>query len=120
MPTVNSSYWILTALTSQVALLYYALVFAAAIRLRYVAPMVARAYEIPGGKFGMWVVVTLGILSCLIAICLGFFPPAKLKIGNVFFYEAFLVGGLLTFCGVPFLLMRRAAKRQEKLDLEVA
>lgn len=112
MPTVNSSYWILTALTSQVALLYYALVFAAAIRLRYSAPMVQRAYEIPGGKPGMWLAVILGITSCFIAIGVGFQPPAQLKIANVAYYEAFLIGGLLLFCVVPLLLLRHA-RRQE-------
>lgn len=118
MPTVNSSYWILTALTSQVALLYYSLVFASAIRLRYCAPMVARAYQIPGGKVGMWIAVILGITSCLTAIGIGFQPPAQLKIGNIFYYEAFLVGGLFAFCGVPLFLLRRAKKREKNMMLE--
>lgn len=107
MPTINSSYWILTALTSQLALLYYALLFASALRLRYTAPMVKRAYEIPGGKLGMWIVVVFGIISCIAAILLGFLPPAQLHIQNVFSYEAFLIGGFIVFCGVPFLITRR-------------
>lgn len=111
MPTINSSYWILTALTSQVALVYYILFFAAAIRLRYCAPMVARAYQIPGGKIGMWVVVLLGILGCLLAIIIGFQPPAELNIANLFYYETFLIVGLVLFCVAPLLLIWRA-KRQ--------
>lgn len=120
MPTVNSSYWILTALTSQVALLYYSLVFAAAIRLRYTSPMVARAFQIPGGKPGMWIAVTLGITSCFTAIFLGFQPPAQLHIGNVFYYEAFLLGGLTMFCGMPMLLINRAKRRQAKENAAAA
>lgn len=114
MPTVNSSYWILTALTSQVALLYYALVFAAGIRLRYVAPMKARAFEIPGGKLGMWIAVIFGITSCFTAIFIGFQPPAQLHISNVLYYEAFLLGGLSVFCGLPMLLITRAKRRQAR------
>lgn len=114
MPSVNSSYWILTALTSQIALLYYAFLFAAALKLRYKAPMVPRAFQIPGGLVGMWIVVIFGISSCFLAILLGFQPPSSLKLGSVFYYEAFLVSGLLVFCGLPWLLFRRADIRQSR------
>ena len=38
MPTVSSSFWLLSAMTAQLALLSYAIMFAAAIRLRYQPP----------------------------------------------------------------------------------
>ena len=79
MPDVSSSYWILTAMTVQLYLLMYNLLYAAAIKLRYSEPDVPRAYKIPGGNMGMWLVAGLGILGALFAIFIGFFPPAQLK-----------------------------------------
>ena len=38
VPSINSSYWMLTALTTQILVMMYILIFAAAIRLRYTQP----------------------------------------------------------------------------------
>ena len=40
----------LTALTTQILVMMYIMIFAAAIRLRYTQPDAPRAYKIPGGK----------------------------------------------------------------------
>ena len=60
MPSVSSSFWILIALTAQFYVILYVFMFAAAIRLRYKRPDVKRAYRVPGGNIGMWVVAGLG------------------------------------------------------------
>jgi len=104
MPTVSSSYWILTALTIQLYLIMYILMFAAAIKLRYSKPDVNRAYRIPGKNFGMWFVAVIGISGALFAIIIGFFPPAQLPTGNLFFFEAFLGLGIIIMCAVPLLI----------------
>lgn len=104
MPTVSSSYWLLTAMTAQLAMLVYVGMFAAAIYLRYKQPNVVRPYQIPGGKFGIWLVGILGIGACLGAIILGFIPPAQITIGSLFRYEAILIGGVLILCLPPFLI----------------
>jgi len=104
MPTVNSAYWILTALTAQLYLIMYLLMFLSAIVLRYKRPNAPRPYRIPGGNFGMWVVVMLGLLGGVFTLFIGFFPPAQLKTGNLLFYESFLVLGILVMCGAAFLI----------------
>ncbi len=104
MPNVNSSYWILSNLTAQLALLFYILMFAAAIRLRYKHAHVKRAYYIPGGKIGLWVICGVGILTCASAIMLGFLPPTQVKIGSIFKYEAILTIGILLCCVIPLFL----------------
>jgi putative glutamate/gamma-aminobutyrate antiporter len=104
MPSVSSSYWILTALTAQLYLVMYVLLFVSALRLRYSEPGVARAYKVPGGKAGMWLVSGVAVAAGVFAIALGYFPPAQLQTGNVFFYEAFLVAGLVIVCAVPLLV----------------
>jgi len=112
MPNVNSSYWVLSNLTAQLALIFYILFFAAAIRLRYKCGHVDRAYEIPGGMIGMWVVAGTGITTCVAAIILGFIPPTQVAIGKIASYEAILIIGIIVFCAVPLMLYRR--KGQDK------
>lgn len=105
MPNVNSSFWILLALASQLYVLMYILMFASAIILRYKKPLVPREYRIPGGNFGMFLVSGVGILSSLFALAIGFFPPEQLEVGNLFFYELFLIIGISVFCAAPYIIL---------------
>jgi putative glutamate/gamma-aminobutyrate antiporter len=104
MPDVSSSYWILSALTAQLYLIMYLLMFVSAIKLRYSAPNVERPYKIPGGNFGMWIVAGIGLLASVFGIALGFFPPSQLDTGSVLFYHAFLVCGIFILAGAPLLI----------------
>ncbi|APS00292.1 APC family permease [Pajaroellobacter abortibovis] len=105
MPAVNGSYWVLTALASQLNLLFYIIFFAAAIRLRYKHAHRPRAYKIPGGKTGIWLVGISGIVICTLAILLGFLPPSDMQVGNLFVYESILFGGILFFCVLPLFFL---------------
>jgi Amino acid transporters len=108
-PTVNSSYWFFSALTAQLAMLVYVLMFTASIRLRYSHPEQYRAYIIPGKRVGIWLAASAGILISIFAIAIGFLPPPNIKIGNVFLYEGLLVTGILVFTGLPFVLFRKSS-----------
>jgi putative glutamate/gamma-aminobutyrate antiporter len=104
MPTVSASYWILTALSAQSYLVMYILMFISALKLRYTHPKIHRAYRVPFGKVGIWTVVSLGVISSLFAIFISFIPPGQLVTGSLFFYEIFLILGLLLMCGIPLLI----------------
>jgi amino acid transporter len=107
MPSVNSSYWLLTALASQLYMLMYILMFAAGIYLRFKCPNQERPYKIPGGKkIGMLLVGGCGIFSCIITIIVGFFPPSGIKVGGILHYETLLILGLLIMCLPPFIAYR--------------
>lgn len=106
MPNISSSYWILTALTAQLTTLIYLLMFSAAIYLRFSQPNIVRPYKIPGGKAGMIIVAGIGILASLFALFIGFVPPAQLETGSIFFYEAFLIGGIIVLSLPPFLFSK--------------
>ncbi len=106
MPTVSSAYWILTALTAQLYLIMYLLMFLSALVLRYKRPDVPRPYRIPLGNFGMWLAATLGILGGLFTLFIGFLPPAQMKTGSLAFYESFLILGILVMCGAALAIHR--------------
>ncbi len=103
MPTINSSYWILVALTSILTLIMCILIFASVIRLRYTQPDMPRGYRIPGGNIGVWLVGGIGILTCAFAFFLGFVPPEQLHHVSTKFYESFLIGGVIILVAIPFL-----------------
>lgn len=120
MPTVSSSYWVLTAMTAQLAMLVYVALFAAAIWLRYKKPEVKRQFKIPGGKLGIIIVGVLGILSSLGAIVLGFIPPSQLSVGNIWVYESILIVGIVLLTAPPVIiyLRRKPGWLQEKIGDE--
>lgn len=104
MPTVSSSYWVLTAMTAQLAMLVYVALFAAAVWLRFKHPRVKRDYRIPGAKLGILLVCLIGIFSSVIAILLGFVPPSQISIGNFWTYELILIVGMLVLTAPPILI----------------
>ena len=63
VPNVSTSYWMLSAVTAQIVIIMYGLMFAAVIRLRYTQPDTPRPYRIPGGKIGVWLVCGVGLLG---------------------------------------------------------
>lgn len=107
LDSINAAYWILSDLCAQMALLVYILMFASAIKLRYTQPNQPRAYKIPGGNKVMWMVAGTGIFCCIVAMIIGFIPPSQIRIDNVPFFEAFLLGGLFIFAFVPWMLAKQ-------------
>ena len=106
MPSVKSSYWLLSNLTAQLALIFYIILFSAALYLHHTSIHVKRSFKIPGGSFGMGLVCISAILTCLVAIFLGFLPPTQIAIGKVFYYESCLVAGIVLCCLPPFIFHR--------------
>jgi amino acid transporter len=104
MPTVNSSYWLLNVLTTQLYMLMYLCVFFAFLRLRYKHPKTARPFKVPGGALGMWFISLLGIASMLFTVYIGFIPPAQIPYHSVLQYEAILGIGLVIFCLPPLIM----------------
>jgi len=108
--SINAAYWILSDMCAQLALIAYIFMFAAAIKLRYSRPEQHRAYKIPGGNWGMWIVAGTGLVCCLVTTLIGFVPPTQIPIDNIVFFESFLVGGMLLFLLVPWCLARKNEK----------
>lgn len=105
LPSVNSSFWILIAIASQVYLVMYGLLFLAAIRLRYLYPDRIRHYKIPFGNSGIWVISLIGLFTCVFCFFLGFFPPSQLQIENFIFFEAIMAISICILCFIPYIIL---------------
>ncbi|MBP9841321.1 MAG: amino acid permease [Simkaniaceae bacterium] len=103
-PSLSAAYWILSALSAQMYLVMYILMFIAAIRLRYTKPHVPRLYQIPHPQKGMWIVASLGLVASVIAFFIAFLPPSQIDVGNLYFFEGFLIISLLIMMGIPLLI----------------
>lgn len=103
MPSVNGSYWLLTALAAQLYMLMYFIMFAAAIKLRLAEPYHHRPFQIPGGLIGMLFVAGIGIIGVCATMVVSFIPPEGINVGSLSRYELTLIGGLILMCLPPFI-----------------
>ncbi len=107
LPTVNSSYWVLSVITAQLALLVYIALFASGLKLHYQKPHVHRSFRIPGKKLGIWIASALGISSSAAVIIFGFFPPSAVPFRSIFAYELILIAGIFICCAIPFWWLQK-------------
>ncbi len=105
--TVSESYWFLSALTAQLAMLTYVLMFAAAFILRLKQPQVKRAFKVPGGLGFLALLCGIGIFTCLGAILIGFVPPEELHIAHQQAFSMSLLVGVIIFIVSGWLLSKR-------------
>lgn len=95
VPNINSFYWFLTGLSTDLYLLMYLLMFFSAIKLHYHFKQRALSFKIPGKTLGLWITCMLGIFGCLLTMFIGFFPPAELKITASYYALLILLGNLV-------------------------
>ncbi|MCL9683276.1 APC family permease [Legionella maioricensis] len=103
MPSVNGSYWLLTALAAQLYMLMYFIMFIAAIKLRLSQPNHIRPFKIPGGMLGMLFVAGIGIIGVMATLAVSFIPPEGINVGSTARYELTLIMGLMLMCSPPFI-----------------
>ncbi|KTD21936.1 APC family permease [Legionella londiniensis] len=111
-PTVNAIYWLFTALSTELYILMYVLMFLAAIRLKRKFAALPRPFAIPGGKIGYYLTCIIGIAGCTITLVVGFFPPENsLDFGGTDHYRMVFTLGILLMLLPAFLLYWRKASR---------
>ena len=103
VPSVNAFYWFLTALSTELYMIMYILMFFAALRLHYKYVDRPHSFKIPGKQFGIWLTCVLGLFGCISTIIVSFFPPSTVNIGSHSRYAWMIaIGNFLTI--VPVLL----------------
>ncbi|PJD96219.1 MAG: amino acid permease [Legionella sp.] len=110
MPSVNGSYWLLTALAAQLYMLMYFIMFIAAVKLRFSEPHHPRPFKIPGGLAGMLLVAVVGMVGVVATFAVSFMPPQGIDVGSFFRYEMTLAMGLIVMCAPPFFFTRLQPK----------
>ncbi|MBX9924515.1 MAG: APC family permease [Rhabdochlamydiaceae bacterium] len=91
VPSVNGFYWFLTALSTELYMIMYVLIFLSALCLHYKHVNRPQIFKIPGGSCGMWITCLLGIFACVSTIAVSFFPPGNINVGSSFKYVMMVV-----------------------------
>lgn len=99
-------YTMLNAITTQLALFAYILMFVSVLVLRRKHPKQA-AYQVPGGILGLVIVCLSGILISVAVVTLGFVAPQELDIPPGLFYSGILAFGVMLFASIPWLIKKR-------------
>lgn len=115
IPSINDAYWIMSAMTTEVLVIMYILVFGAVIKLRYNAPDRPRPYRIPGGLAGVWIIGGIGLVALLLAGYFGMMPPEGMDFISPAGYIGIMVVGTiaLSFTPILFLFFRKDSWREE-------
>jgi amino acid transporter len=80
VPTINTFYWFLTALSTALYMKMYILMFLSALRLHYRFLDRPKSFKIPGKGLGMVLTVSLGLFGALLTIVVGYFVPDTIAI----------------------------------------
>lgn len=118
VPSVNAGFFMMLILTMILYAVMYILMYASGIKLRYKYPEVKRAYKIPGGKVGIWIVAGVGLIAMVFTIIMSILPPEKLSVGSPAFYVAFQLIGLLVFLIIPLVIYARRKPSWKSEDAE--
>lgn len=109
LPSVNAFYWFLTSLSNCLYMAMYVLMFLAVYRLR--SRKLDRAFKIPGGKAGIAIVSTLGLIGSTLTIIFGFVPPDNVNIGSSLRYTLMIaIGNLILIAPIFFLVAYKKRK----------
>lgn len=104
MPTLSATFWILSALATQLYLTMYILLFLSALKLRRSHPSLPRPYRVPGGRVGLSILAGLGLLSSLGGIFIGFIPPPTFNLLNPTLYILSMLGALILSYLMPYII----------------
>ncbi|MDX8430410.1 MAG: APC family permease [Candidatus Algichlamydia australiensis] len=112
VPSVNSFYWFLTALSTCLYMLMYILMFLSGLILHYKHHDRPAVFKIPGNNLGIWTTCLLGLFACALTIFVGFFPPEEIHIESIKTYSTMIGIGLISLLLPVLLFYGYRAKRR--------
>lgn len=114
-PSVNAIYWLFTALSTELYIMMYVLMFVAAWKLKSKYAQVERPFSIPGKKIGYYLTCILGLSGCLITLIVGFIPPVEfVNFGTASHFRMVFSTGIV-FMMLPALFLYARKKIHDKL-----
>ena len=115
-PSVNAIYWLFTALSTELYIVMYVMMFIAAIRLKHKFKNISRPFAIPGGRYGYYFTCALGLVGCAITLLVGFFPPENsMDVGGANHFRIIFGSGIILMMIPAFLLYLRKMRIQRRL-----
>lgn len=114
LPSVNGSYWLLSALSAQLYMIMYVVMFLSALVLRNKIDYKSDTFVIPGKTLGLWVTCLLGLMGCAITLYVGFIPPSNINVGSGFYYQCLISIGIVVIT-LPAFFCMWYANRNKKL-----
>ena len=107
LKSINQIYWLFTALSTELYVIMYVIMFATAIRLKRNHEQPRRHFSIPGGRIGYYTTCLLGLIGCSITLIVGFFPPQEaLAMGSAVHFRVIFSAGILLMIAPVFLFFR--------------
>jgi amino acid transporter len=117
--SVNAIYWLFTALSTEMYIMMYVIMFIAAMRLKNKFAGLPRPFAIPGGRFGYYFTCLLGLAGCGITLVVGFFPPEDgMDVGGANHFRLIFSSGIVLMLIPAFLLYLRKSLMQSYLKKE--
>jgi amino acid transporter len=108
IPGVNTAYWIMSAMTVTLLCIAYLLIFATLIKLRYSQPNVHRAYKIPGGIVGVWIVGGIGFLATAVTFVISMLPIGGIPMSGPLYIVIMIIGtAVLALPPLVFMKLRK-------------
>jgi len=100
----NLSFLLAMALTVVTYLAMYILLFLAYFVLKTKRTDVVRAYNIPGGNAGGFIVAGAGLLMVIFSMVISFFPPASITGASESHYVGILLGSFVVSMVIPHVI----------------
>jgi amino acid transporter len=117
IPNVSSAYWILSVITTQIYLIMYVLMFAAAVKLRRDQPGHPRGYRAPA----LPTLCVVGAAASVAAFVIGFVPPSQFGAGSPLAYIGLVAGGMgIVGLLIPYLFYRNRREAWKTAHGDVA
>ncbi len=114
IPSISAAYWVLSALTVLLLCIVYLMVFASLIKLRYSQPNTPRAFKIPGGMAGIWIIGGLGLLSSGFTFLVSLVPPGDSGIPVLGYAVIMLIGtAILALPPLVFMALKKPSWKVE-------
>jgi len=111
MPSINAFYWFLTALSTEMYMIMYVLMFAAAFKLGR-ARRDSNVFQMPKGTRKL--TCSVGLFGCLLTIVVGFFPPTGIDVGSSMRYVLLIALGNVVLIFPAALLCIYRNQRKNK------
>ena len=115
--SVNTFYWFLTALSTNLYMLMYVLLFSSAIKLNGAKAFKDTFFKISKSPIGLNITSVLGLLGCFLTILVGFFPPQELAIQSNLKYGLSMLVGIIASSCISLFFIQHKKKTDAKKKL---